>query len=106
MRLHTLRDLHERAAQFASSVALVADSQGQLSTQTHDLRSLLSEVRFSVCVWVCLCVSIFVLCICVCVCVCFNHKDGGIIQGESSDSASKFCKSRIKVQINQDIKFQ
>jgi dynactin-2 len=46
-RLHALRDLHERAAQFASSVALMSDSQDQLSRQTADLRTLLTKMETS-----------------------------------------------------------
>ena len=43
-RLHALKDLHERAAQFASSVAVMADSQDQLTRQTTHLQSLLTKV--------------------------------------------------------------
>ncbi|CAI8013138.1 Dynactin subunit 2 [Geodia barretti] len=46
-RLHALRDLHERAAQFASSVAVMADSQDQLTKQTEHLQSLLTEMEAS-----------------------------------------------------------
>lgn len=46
-RLHTLKDLHERAAQFASSVALMSDSQEQLSKQTVDLQALLTKMESS-----------------------------------------------------------
>lgn len=45
-RLHALKDLHERAAQFASSVALMSDSQDQLSRQTSELQALLIKVQF------------------------------------------------------------
>jgi dynactin-2 len=46
-RLHALRDLHERAGQFASSVAVMADSQDQLTNQTAHLQSLLTEMEAS-----------------------------------------------------------
>lgn len=46
-RLHSLKDLHERAAQFASSVALIADNQDQLTRQTRDLHSLLAKMEAS-----------------------------------------------------------
>ncbi len=43
-RLHTLKDLHERAAQFAETVAFMADSQEKLANQISDLQSLLTKV--------------------------------------------------------------
>lgn len=43
-RLHALRELHERAAQFAGSVAYIADSQDQLGKETRELRQLLTQV--------------------------------------------------------------
>ena len=43
-RLHALKELHERAAQFAGSVAYIADSQDQLATETRELKSLLAQV--------------------------------------------------------------
>ena len=43
-RLHALRELHERASQFAGSVAYIGESQDQLSLQTKDLKSLLNQV--------------------------------------------------------------
>ncbi|XP_064401564.1 dynactin subunit 2-like isoform X2 [Halichondria panicea] len=44
-RLHTLKDLHERAAQFAGTVAFMADSQEKLANQISDLQSLLTKVQ-------------------------------------------------------------
>ena len=44
-RLHALKELHERAAQFAGSVAYIAESQDQLALQTKDLKALLAQVR-------------------------------------------------------------
>lgn len=46
-RLHTLKELHERASQFAGSVAYIAESQDQLSLQTKDLKSLLTQVSWT-----------------------------------------------------------
>lgn len=46
-RLHSLKDLHERASQFASSVALMSDNQDQLSKQTTDLHALLAKMELS-----------------------------------------------------------
>lgn len=46
-RLHSLKDLHERAAQFASSVALMSDGQDQLSKQTADLQAMLTKMEAS-----------------------------------------------------------
>ncbi len=43
-RLHTLKELHERASQFAGSVAYIADSQDQLAVETRELKALLSQV--------------------------------------------------------------
>ena len=43
-RLHTLKDLHERAAQFAGTVAFMSDSQEKLTNQISDLQSLLTKV--------------------------------------------------------------
>ena len=43
-RLHTLKELHERAAQFAGAVAYISDSQDQLCRETKELRSLLTQV--------------------------------------------------------------
>ena len=43
-RLHALKELHERAAQFAGSVAYIADSQDQLGKETKELKALLSQV--------------------------------------------------------------
>ncbi len=51
-RLHSLKELHERAAQFAGSVAYIADSQDQLSRQTNELQSLLNQVRKYVCMYI------------------------------------------------------
>ena len=48
-RLHSLKELHERAAQFAGSVAYIADSQEQISKQTNELQSLLSQVSLQEC---------------------------------------------------------
>ncbi len=43
-RLHALRDLHERAAQFSGSVAYMSDSQDQLSKQIASLQALVAKV--------------------------------------------------------------
>ena len=44
-RLHTLKELHERAAQFAGSVAYISQSQEQLTRETKELKSLLTQVH-------------------------------------------------------------
>ena len=44
-RLHALKELHERASQFAGSVAYMSDSQQQLSKQVTELQQLLKKVR-------------------------------------------------------------
>lgn len=44
-RLHALKELHERAAQFAGSVAYISDSQDQLGKETRELKALLTQVR-------------------------------------------------------------
>jgi len=43
-RLHALRELHERASQFAGSVMYVSDQQDQMTRQIQDLTALLKEV--------------------------------------------------------------
>lgn len=43
-RLHALKELHERAAQFAGSVAYISQSQDQLTRETKELKSLLAQV--------------------------------------------------------------
>ena len=47
-RLHALRELHERASQFAGSVAYMSDSQHQVSKQVTELQKLLTRVRIFV----------------------------------------------------------
>ncbi len=44
-RLHSLKDLHERASQFAGSVTYVSDQQDQTAKQIKELTSLLKEVE-------------------------------------------------------------
>lgn len=46
-RLHTLKDLHERASQFAGSVAYMADSQEQLGKQIAALQALATTMQES-----------------------------------------------------------
>lgn len=48
-RLHALKELHERASQFAGSVAYMSDSQQQVSKQVTELQQLLKKV--CVCVY-------------------------------------------------------
>ena len=43
-RLHALKELHERASQFAGSVAYMSDSQQQVSKQVTELQKLLTKV--------------------------------------------------------------
>ena len=43
-RLHALKELHERASQFAGSVAYMSDSQQQVSKQVNELQKLLTKV--------------------------------------------------------------
>ena len=44
-RLHALRELHERASQFAGSVTYISDQQDQMTKQIKELASLLKEVH-------------------------------------------------------------
>ena len=44
-RLHALKELHERASQFAGSVAYMSDSQQQVSKQVTELKQLLTKVQ-------------------------------------------------------------
>ena len=46
-RLHALKELHERASQFAGSVAYMSDSQQQVSKQVTELQQLLTKVGMS-----------------------------------------------------------
>ena len=46
-RLHALKELHERASQFAGSVAYMSDSQQQVSKQVTELQKLLTKVKFA-----------------------------------------------------------
>lgn len=43
-RLHALKDLHERASQFAGSVSYMSDSQSEMSKQINAVKQLLTEV--------------------------------------------------------------
>ena len=45
-RLHTLKALHERAAQFAGSVTYISDQQDQMAKQMKELESLLQQVSY------------------------------------------------------------
>ncbi len=56
-RLHTLKDLHERAAQFAGTVSFMSDSQEKLTSQIADLQSLLTQVTSN---YVCIYVHVFI----------------------------------------------
>ena len=44
-RLHALKDIHERASQFAGSVTYMSDSQAEMVKQLAALQQLLSEVN-------------------------------------------------------------
>ena len=44
-RLHALKELHERASQFAGSVTYVSDQQDQMAKQIRELTALLKEVN-------------------------------------------------------------
>ncbi len=86
-RLHTLKDLHERAAQFAGTVAFMADSQEKLANQISDLQSLLTKVTHDK--------SVMLYC---CKMMCFLLQVQGTFQSNLSTIQSEFSGLESKLK--------